>query len=42
MRDEQQIKHVKQRIRYMCTYEKGLNRGKTYETNKPNKTRNLN
>ena len=27
MRDKQQINHVKQRLKYMYTYEKGLNRG---------------
>ena len=37
MRDKQQTKHVKQRLRYVYTQEKGLNRGKIYETNKPNK-----
>ena len=38
----QQIKHVNQRLKYVYTYEKGLNRGKTCESNKPNNIRNLN
>ena len=42
MRDKQQIKHVKQGLRYMYTYEKGLNKGKICEKNKPNKIRNPN
>ena len=39
MRDKQQIKHVKQRLRYVYTYENGSNRDKICETNKPNKTK---
>ena len=35
MRDKQQIKHVKQRLMYLHTYEKGLGRGKICETSKP-------
>ena len=38
----QKIKHVNQRLKYIYTYEKGLNRGKTRESNKPNNIRNLN
>ena len=38
----QQIKHVNQRLKYVYTYEKGLNRGKTCEVSKPNSTRYLN
>ena len=37
MRDKQQIKDVKPRLRYVYTCEKGLNRGNTYETNKRSK-----
>ena len=35
MRDKQQIKHVKQRLMYLHTYEKGLGKGKICETSKP-------
>ena len=38
----QQIKHENQRLKYVYTYEKGLNRGKTCEVSKPNNTRDLN
>ena len=38
----QQIKHVNQRLRYVYTYEKGLNKGKTCEACKPNNIRDLN
>ena len=38
----QQINHVNQRLRYVYTYEKGLNKGKTCEVSKPNNTRDLN
>ena len=37
MRDKQKIKHMKQRLRYVYTYEKGLNRGKLCEASKPKK-----
>ena len=38
----QQINHVNQRFKYVYTYEKGLNRGKTCEVSIPNNTRYLN
>ena len=38
----QQINHVNQRLKYVFTYKKGLNRGKTCEVNKPNNIRDLN
>ena len=38
----QQIKHVNQRLKYVYTYEKGLNRGKTCEVSKSNNIRDLN
>ena len=35
MRDKQQIKHVKQRLMYLHTFEKGLGGDKICETSRP-------
>ena len=39
MRDKQQIKHVKQRLMYLHTYEKGSDMGKICEASTPIKAK---